>query len=453
MQKLFYQNSDDSGYSKIPEDQATFGVQNFNGVDMFFIATGNLNIPNETKIRAGKFGIRVNTNQEFVYRLAHDFSHFVEHALANDMFLSFNTIKLSIDSGIRNIHADSQNLEVSVVHKSDWSTITIKLDSKFRRVPRWIPDHPVWETVPPNPGNYPGYDSENPFCFRTLKEVLGKLVSDADAYLPPYYTVTYKKPSENTGYAQHDSGIFAEVVVPLKFTLKTEGRHIKQEGFSNGIAIIEIAVQHPEGTKNDTTARIGSYGINIEGEHDQVVAHEISNLRGPEWVVPERFKSSYYAQFDHINGKGWQFPMWIRMDTPVKLPVREGIYNLIADGQKLSLRVWHLPSSSHVVISLPDTFQRSPHYWWDFWGGANNPGNYPGYEVEEPFCGRTVREVFRELAPEFDSFLPEWYQVNYADGLTLESLKPDIDFSFQSDVDMPTFIIPFYKYTRKDTQD
>ena len=442
--------------SRIPIEQDTCGIQVFRGhksddvvgFELFFIATGNLNQPDKTRVMAGKFGVRVNTNQEFVYRLGHDFCDFVEHALLNDMILSFYTKKLPVNEGVRTMHADDQDVEVTVNHNPVWSRVTIKLDPKFKRVPRWIPEHPIWSSVPRNPGNYRGYETENPFCLRTLTEVLSNLVSNTDEYLPNYYVVTYKKPSKDTGFAQHESGVFAEVVVPLMFKPEPEGQQIKHRGFSNGVGVIELAVLHQN--DSNTTARIGAYGMHVDGRHEHIVTHELANIRAPGWQVPERMKSSFYAQFNSIHGKGWQYPMWITMDTPKRLPVKEGEHKLRADGQDISLRVWHSGDSSHVAVSLPDTYQRSPHYWWDFWGGANNPGNYPGYENEVPFCGRTVQEVFQKLAPDNKSCLPEWYQVSYAeDGLTLENIKPDVDISFQNNTDIPTFVVPFYKYFKE----
>ncbi|MCI0625947.1 MAG: hypothetical protein L0387_30615 [Acidobacteria bacterium] len=132
--------------------------------------------------------------------------------------------------------------------------------------------------------------------------------------------------------------------------------------------------------------------------------------------------------------------MYITLDTPKKLPVSSGIQRTTADGQEVLLGVWHREDSSRLVIQLPQTFQRTPHWWPVRWGGGYNPGDYPKLK---PFCQRTVEAVLQKLvlSPSGD-YVPSWYTVSYVSGTPeLKGMDPWVDISLQGDATC-TFVIP-----------
>lgn len=389
----------------VPESRDWYNLGSYRGIELVICFVPHKETPNETRVLALESGIHLNTNQEFIYKSGGDFAGFTSRALNSTMTLAFDTAALPAAAGTRTLNVDGQDLEVAVSHQNGYSHVSARLlDKGLNRTPKWIPSG--WGGGV-NPGNVAGYRSERHFFYQTLQAVLEKLVSGGSRYLPDYYVVTY-------------SGL-AEVVVPLKYKRETQGRELKPKSFSGGdLIMFGVSLKETGDPDAPTKATVGSFGLRVD--------------------TPRELNHTYLM----VDMKSaWSNPMYVTLDTPKPLPVTAGIHKVTADGQDLEARVWNRVASSHVVIKLPGTYQRSPHYWPDPWGGARNPRNYPGYAKEKPFCARTVREFLKKLvAGDGSAFEPRWYSVSYASKApALSDLDPDKDISFQATV-KATWVIP-----------
>ncbi|MCI0622617.1 MAG: hypothetical protein L0387_13315 [Acidobacteria bacterium] len=398
----------------IPKNRRFRMVRPYSGVEVIVVGVSKLQQPDETKVLADKQGIYLNTNQEFIYIprgtdfQSEDFvgpSDVTGRSLETSMTLYADTPRLPVTGGTRSLEADGQNLTVTIIDRGDYSSLAIALDRRFNRPPRWIPS--AWGG-PTNPGGYQGYETEHPFCGRTLDAVLSALTGDSGKYRPDYYVVMYEG--------------LAGVVVPLKFQPVSKGRRLQHRHLED-ISAVMFGVSPQQSSRGDRSeeidARVGPLGLSV------VTTRELACT----------------SQFRSMEG-GRNETMYITLDTPQKLPVRSGLHTLAADGQDVSVGVWHQQGLSRLLIQLPRTYQRTPHWWPKSWGGGLNPGNYPGAPTERPFCERTVQAVLQRLVTgDAGAYKPSWYTVSYASSLTLRQVNPWVDISFQGDVTC-TFVVP-----------
>lgn len=381
------------------------------GVEFIVVGVSQLKSPDETRVLADEYGACLNTNQEFIY-MSHgrDFKDFTSQALNKEMILYTDTPKLPVDPGTRRLAADDQNLTVTVTHHGDFSNLAIVLDRRYNRTPRWIPSG--WGGAA-NPGGYPGYSSEQPFCGRTLDAVLEGLTGNGAVYRSPYYVITYEG--------------LAEVVVPLKFRRISGGRVIKDSGFAD-IHMMMFGVSPKESYMGlddpnlETDATVGAFGMRVASPRELMYGFVLGSM---------------------LKDEGRKKPMYITLDTPQKLPLSNGVQNITADGQKVSVGVWHSKDSSRVVIKLPPTYQRTPHWWPANWGGLYNPGNYPDWAREKPLCKRTLKAVLEKLVSgPVTSYGPKWYTISYASDVPeLGRLDPSLDISLQGNTTC-TLVVP-----------
>ncbi len=393
----------------VPDSRGFYALQAY-GVELIIAGVSQLKSPDETRVLAGEYGAYLNTNQEFIYvATGRDFKNFTSKALNKEMILYTDTPKLPVDPSTRRLAADDQNLTVTVTHRGDYSSLAIVLDRRYNRTPRWIPA--AWGGSA-NPGAYPGYPSEQPFCGRTLDAVLKELTGNGAAYRPQYYVVNYEG--------------WAEVVVPLQFRRISGGRVLKHSGFDK-IHLIMFGPSTKESLlgldpDTETDATVGAFGMRLASARELM------------------YGRLFFAM---LENEGRKNPMYITLDTPQKLPTSSGVQSFTADGQKVSVGVWHSKDSSRVVIALPQTYQRTPHWWPVIWGGLYNPGNYPDWAREKPFCERTLKAVLEKLVSgSVVSYRPKWYTVSYASEVPeLGSLDPALDISLQGEATC-TLIVP-----------
>ncbi|MCI0627546.1 MAG: hypothetical protein L0387_38850 [Acidobacteria bacterium] len=393
----------------LPDSREFYTLHDY-GVEFIVVGVSQLKSPDETRVLAAEHGAYVNTNQEFIY-VAHgrDFKDFTSKALNKEMILSTDTPKLPVGSGTRRVASDDQNLTVTVTHRGDYSSLAIVLDRRYNRTPRWIPSG--WGG-PANPGAYREYSSEQPFCGRTLDAVLKELTGNGAAYRPQYYVVTYEG--------------LAEVVVPLKFRPISDGRVIKHSGFGD-IYMMMFAVSPKESYMGlddpnlETDATVGAFGMRVASPRELMYGFVLGSM---------------------LKDEGRKKPMYITLDTAQKLSLSNGVQSITADGQKVSVGVWHSKNSSRVVMRLPQTYQRTPHWWPANWGGLYNPGSYPEWATEKPFCERTLKAVLEKLVSGPVGSSRPSYTVSYASDVPeLGSLDPSLDISLQGKTTC-TLIVP-----------
>ncbi|MCI0627551.1 MAG: hypothetical protein L0387_38875 [Acidobacteria bacterium] len=397
-----------SVFSEVPGSRPFYTMKSWNGVELIIVGISRLHIPDETKVVVDEHGAHLNTNQEFIYMsAARDFKDFTSTALKTPMMLRAETPRLPVPAGTRQLSTDGQNLSVTVTHQSDYSNLAIALDRHYNRAPRWIPTW--WGGAAANPGSYPGYEREQPFCGRTLDAVLNELTGRVDAYHPAYYVVTYQG--------------LAEVVVPLKFQRILSGRRLQGKplgdlhGIMFGVSPKESSLGDPD---EATDARVGEFGMRVRSTRELAYALLLGSME---------------------TGRG--NTMYITLDTLKRLPMSSGVQAIMADGQEVSVGIWHQENSSRLVMQLPQTFQRTPRWWPVRWGGGYNPGNYRELDREKPFCHRTVDAVLQKLVSGAAAdYRPRWYTVSYVSGApTLTGMDPWVDISLQGDPTC-TFIIP-----------
>ncbi|MCI0626103.1 MAG: hypothetical protein L0387_31420 [Acidobacteria bacterium] len=401
-------------FGEVPDSRPFYTMKALgSGVELIIVGVSRLQTTDETRVLIDEQGAHLNTNQEFIYvSAARDFKDFTSQALETSMVLRADIPKLSVPAGARRLSVDGQNLSATVTHQSNHTSLAIVLDRRYSRVPRWIP---TWWGGPANPGSYPGYEQERPFCGRTLDAVLHELTGKVSQYRPSYYVVTYEG--------------LAEVVIPLRFQRVSKGRSLSLHPRRLGdIHLVMFGVSPKEDSLGDpdqtTDARIGQFGMRVRSTRELAYAYLLVSLE---------------------TGRG--NPMYITFDTPKRLPVSGGVQSITADGQEVLVGVWHKKDSSRLVLQLPKTFQRTPHWWPVRWGGGYNPGNYQALDREKPFCQRTVQAVLQNListaaAGDVGKYSPLWYTVSYVSGAPdLNGMDPWVDISLQGDGTC-TFIIP-----------
>ena len=300
------------------------------------------------------------------------------------MVVRCDVARLSASGGRRTMFVDGQTVEVDIDPRDGYTHLEIYLDKKFNRTPRWIPH--AWGRG--NWGDYPGYETESSFCITTLTAVLDELTEGrGQSYLPDYYTVRHgARPEE----------YHSEIVVPLQFEEETEGVEVAFYDFGN-IRLIMFGVSPYEAdgdfSPEPTQVTVGAFGMHVHSPREMNTAYLMAYMEG-----------------------GWEYPMYLHFETPTPVPGEEGLVRLIADGQQLDLWLRHFDELSQVLAIIPNTFQRSPHYWPYPWGGPHNPGNYPGYETEKPFNGRLVRDIIQALCPQNPAACaPRSYRISYMD--------------------------------------
>jgi len=395
-----------------PYHEAKVGT--FRTIEYFHIATAKFQEPDRTTTRIGPFGATFNTNQEIAYRAGGDFGSYSQNAVTKDMVLEFNTKPLPIDAGARAIVADGQDLTVTVAHRDGYSRVEIDLDDKYNRSPRWIPRG--WGG-PRNPGGYPHYEIENPFCFITLKEAMKQLVEDWEAYLPDYYLLRYGDYSTMCMNLTFEQTTLGEPV-PSYARYVPGGRDMKWH----------VKRREPGDPPGETRAYFGAFGMHICATRELSLSVISIDMR-----------------------KGWRRPMWLTLRTKEPLPVDQGLHAVRADGQDIRLKVWHDADASFVAAALPDTYQRAPHYWAGLHGGAQNPGGYPGYEQEILFCRRTVDELLQALTDEqaYQDYLPDWYQISYLEDVTFDRIDPRTNIANLNENPL-VWIMPYWAYLGRD---
>jgi hypothetical protein len=395
--------------AEVPHDREA-KVGTCHSIEYFHIATAKFREPDRTSTRIGPFGVVFNTNQEIAYRAGGDFSGYSQSLVTKDMKLSFDTKKLPIEAGRRTITADDQTLGVTVAHGEDYSRVEIELDAKYNRSPRWIPRG--WGG-PRNPGDYPHYASENPFCSITLKEAMKALLPNGRDCLPDYYLLHYGDYSTMCMNFNFEKATRGDVV-PNYAKYVPGGRDMKWH----------VKKREPGDPPGETRAHFGPFGMRI---------------------LCTRELSLSVISIDMRNG--WRRPMWLTMATKKKLDVEEGMHEVHADGQDIKLKVWHGDESSFIAAALPDTYQRTPHYWLEIHGGAQNPGDYPGYEAERLFCRRTVDEMLKALTGEasFEDFLPDWYQVSYLTDVSFDDIDPQTNIA-NLNANPLIWVMPYWAY-------
>jgi len=400
-------------FAEVPNSRAFYTMRALpaSGVELIIAGVSRLQPTDETRVLIDEHGAHLNTNQEFIYvSAARDFKDFTGHALETSMILHADVPKLSVAPETKQLSVDSQTLIVTIKHERGYTSLTIALDRRYNRVPRWIP---TWWGGPANPGGYPGYEEERPFCGRTLDAVLQALTGKVSEFRPSYYVVTYEG--------------LAEVVIPITFQRVSHRRPLypRRLGEIDLIMFAVSPVAKSSGDTDQTTdARVGPFGMRVRSPRELAYAYLLVSME-----------------------TGRDNTMYITFDTPTKLPVSSGVRRIAADGQDLSVGIWHNEDSSRLVLQLPKTFQRTPSWWPVRWGGGYNPGHYQPLNADKPFCHRTVREVLRSLiptalVPDLEKYGPLWYTVSYVSGAPeLDGMDPWVDISLQGDGTC-TFVIP-----------
>ena len=375
----------------------------------------------QARVLTGPAGMRINSNQEIFYTCnGSDFSGFGKDANNTKMYLSMDVPKIPAQAGVSTIQADGQNLDVKLTHFDSYSRVDVKLDHKYFRTPSYM--RKDWGGGR-NSGNYPGYATEWPFASRTVTELVKKLApQNSGSYMPGYYVVTYAKgeppiaqidPQKDISL-QYDYGL--QIVVPLKYKKEIEGCETKMFTQKFGNAHLTIAAVAPKRSPFSsalTRATVGAFGIRVYAGREFVRATSLPHMT--EAKQGQRFVLSFAV--------------------PGQLPANAGTQTIHADNQNIELKILHKDNSCYVLASMPATYWRTPQWLnANWWGGNRNPGGYPDYANDVPFCSRTVKAIVNSLAAQNpNDYYPASYTVSYLKTFDLAGADPTTDASLQGD--------------------